>query len=301
MMPMESQQMKGKTVVVTGSNSGIGKETAKELARRGARVVMVVRSAERSTDAMQEIIEQSGNQDIHMLIADLSVMGEVRSVAHEFISKFDRLDILVNNAGAVFGERKLTSEGYERTTALNYLAPFLLTHELLDLLIQSSPARIVNVSSGAQSLGRIDIENINYEKDYGTMKAYGTSKLMLTMHTNWLARKLQGTGVTANAAHPGFVNTNFGEKNTGLGMRILLKISRPFQKSPEEGAETPIYVAASSEVKGLSGEFFADRERKDLPDEVKNEELQERLWRTTEELLGTNYDEKLSRLKAATP
>ena len=297
---METQQMQGQTVIVTGSNSGIGKETAKELAKRGAKVVMIVRSAKRGEEAMREIIEQSGNQDIHILIADLSVMDQVKAVSQEYISKFERLDVLINNAGAVFGERQLTPEGYERTVALNYFAPFLLTYELLDLLKQSSPARIVNVSSGAQSLGKIDLENINLEKGYGTMKAYGTSKLMLTMHTTWLAKKLRGTDVAVNAVHPGFVNTNFGETNTGLGMRILLKISRPFQKSPEEGAETPIYVAASPKVQGISGELYAGKEQKSLPDEVRNEELQKRLWRTTEELLGTNYDEKLSRLKAPT-
>jgi NAD(P)-dependent dehydrogenase (short-subunit alcohol dehydrogenase family) len=300
MMLMELQEMKGKTIAVTGGNSGIGKATAKELAKRGAKVVLVVRSLERGEEAMEEIIQQSGNQDIHLLIADLSVMDQVKAVAQEYISKFERLDVLINNAGAVSGKRQLTPEGYENTVALNYFAPFLLTYELLDLLKQSSSARIINVSSGAQALGKIDLENINYENGYGTMKAYGTSKLMLTMHTNRLAKKLEGTGVTANAVHPGFVNTNFGEKNTGLGMRILLKISRPFQKSPKEGAETLVYLAVSPEVKEISGMLFADKERKNLPDEVGDEELQEQLWRRTEELLGINYGEKLSGQKAPT-
>lgn len=202
--------MQGKVCLITGGTNGIGKSTAHELARMGATVVIVGRDAQKTSRVVEEIRQASGNNSVDSLLADLSSRQEVRRLANEFESKYPRLHVLLNNAGGVFMRRQLSVDGIETTFALNHLAPFLLTNLLLERLIASAPARIVNVSSGAHTSGKIEFDNLQGERDYGP-RAYGNSKLATILFTMELARRLEGTGVTANALHPGFVSTGFGK------------------------------------------------------------------------------------------
>jgi len=250
--------MSGKTVLITGASSGIGRETAIALAEKGAHVVMIVRNRERGEAVKQEILAQNSSAQVDILLADLSSMEEVQRVASEFKSKYNQLHVLINNAGGVFGKRMLSRDGYEMTIALNYFAPFLLTNELLDVLKASAPSRIVNVSSNAHRLGRVEFDNMRGERSFGGMRVYGSSKLMLLAFTYELARRLEGTGVTVNALHPGFVATNFGKSDAGRVTRGFFGLVRPFQKTPKEGAETSIYLASSEEIEGVTGKYFVD-------------------------------------------
>jgi NAD(P)-dependent dehydrogenase (short-subunit alcohol dehydrogenase family) len=244
--------MKGRICIVTGSNSGIGKETALALAKMGATVIMVVRSQERGEKARTEIFRQTQGKSVDLMICDLSSMASIRRFAQEFKSKYDRLDVLVNNAGAMFNKRDVTPEGFERTLAVNYLGPFLLTHELLDLLKSSAPSRIINVSSGLAKNGKVDLDDLQSEKNYRGTEAYSqvrapvyaNTKLMVMMFTYELARRLKGTGVTANVLMPGFVATNLGKNSGSLSSALMFKMVRPMQVSPKKGAETSVYLAS---------------------------------------------------------
>ena len=210
--------MQGKTVLISGATNGIGKVTARELAHMGAQVVIIGRSKARTEETVREIQTVSGNQQVHSLLGDLSLISEVRRVADEFKQRFARLDVLVNNAGAVFAKRQETREGHEMTLALNHLNYFLLTHLLLDRLKSSAPARIVNVSSEAHTGGSLRLDDLQSKQSYGRggFNAYSQSKLMNVMFTYELARRLAGSGVTANALHPGLVSSGFGKNNAGL-------------------------------------------------------------------------------------
>jgi NAD(P)-dependent dehydrogenase (short-subunit alcohol dehydrogenase family) len=286
--------MKGKICIVTGSNSGIGKETAIGLAKMGTTVVMVVRDQERGEKALREIIRQTGNNSVDLMICDLSSMDSIRRFAKEFKKKYDRLDVLINNAGALFNERKVTAEGFERTLAVNYLGPFLLVHELLDLLKKSAPSRIVNVSSGLAKNGRVDLEDLQSEKNFAGTKAYSSmrapvysnTKLMIMMFTYELARRLKGTGVTVNVLMPGFVATNLGKNSGSLSSSLMFKIVRPMQINAKKGAETSVYLASSEEVKDVSGKCFAKKKEVLTCSASYDEDLQKRLWSKTEHLLG---------------
>jgi len=272
--------------MVTGANSGIGRETARALAKMGATVVMVVRNQEAGEEVRQAIISETGNISIELMIADLFSMDQVRRLASDFKKNHTRLDVLVNNAGAIFPRREETVEGFERTLALNHLAPFLLTRELLDLLKASAPSRIVNVSSAAHRRGKIDFDNMQRRKKYGLMGPYGSAKLMLVMFTYALARRLKGTGVTVNALHPGVVRTHFGQNDASRGRKFMFRMLGPFFKSPEKGAETSIYLASSPEVEGVSGKYFANCRPRESSRISYDEELQEKLWKYTEDLLA---------------
>ena len=210
--------MDGKVILITGATNGIGKAAALDLAKQGAQVVIVGRSADKTQATVAEIKQQSGNAKIDSLLADLSSLAEVRKLAAEFRQRYSRLDVLINNAGAIFADRTLTVDGYERTFAVNHLAYFLLTDLLLDMVKASAPARIVNVASDVHSGGSIHFDDLQLEKNYGMggMGAYGQSKLANVMFTYELSRRLAGTGVTANVLHPGVVATGFGENNRGL-------------------------------------------------------------------------------------
>jgi NAD(P)-dependent dehydrogenase (short-subunit alcohol dehydrogenase family) len=286
--------MNGKICIVTGSNSGIGKETALALAKMGAKVVMVVRSQERGEKAQKEIIKQTGNNSVDLMICDISSMDSIRRFAKEFKNKYKRLDVLVNNAGAMFNKREVTPEGFERTLAVNYLGPFLLTHELLDLLKSSTPSRIVNVSSGLAKNGKVDLDDLQSEKNYRGTKAYSqvrapvyaNTKLMVMMFTYELARRLEGTGVTANVLMPGFVATNLGKNSGSLSSSLMFKMVRPMQISPKKGAETTVYLASSSEVTNLSGKCFAKKKETTTCPASYDENLQKQLWTRTEIMLG---------------
>ena len=285
-------EMKGKICVVTGSNSGIGKETALSLAKMGAHVVMVVRNQERGEKARLEIAKRTGN-NIDLMICDLSSMDSIRRFAQEFRRKYDRLDVLVNNAGAMFNKREVTSEGFERTLAVNYLGPFLLTHKLLGLLKSSAPSRIINVSSGLAKNGKVDLDDLQSEKNYRGTKAYSqvrapvyaNTKLMVMMFTYELARRLKGTGVTANVLMPGFVATNLGKNSGSLSSSLMFKMVRPMQVSAKKGAETSVYLASSGDVKDVTGKCFIKKKEVMTCPESYDEELQKRLWKKTETML----------------
>lgn len=255
--------MSMKTCIVTGATSGIGKATAFELARRGATVILICRNRQKGKDAAREIqaLTRSGATDL--LVADLSSQQEVRAVAAEFNRKYERLHVLVNNAGATFPKRAESVDGIEMTLAVNHLAPFLLTNLLLDRLKAAEGARIVNVNSDAHEQGKIDFSDMQMRRHYGRgvgMRAYSNAKLanLLTMYE--LARRLQGTQVTVNALHPGYVATNIVTLEGATGLWRLLKpfwgIAMRFIRTPEEGATTSIYLACSTQVTSVSGRYF---------------------------------------------
>ena len=286
-------EIQGKTCIVTGSNSGIGKETALGLAKIGATVVMVVRNKERAEKAQKEIVKKSGNSSVDLMICDLSSMESIRQFSKEFKKKYKRLDVLVNNAGAVFNKREITPEGFERTFAVNYLGPFLLTHELLDILKSSAPSRIINVSSGLAKDGKVNLddlqgENVIGKKAYSHARSpfYANTKLVLILYTYELARRLQGSGVTANVLLPGFTATNLGKNSGSLRSSILFKMVRPMQQSAKKGAETSIYLASSDEVKGVSGKCFEKKKETTNCMVSYDEDLNRLLWIKTEGLLG---------------
>jgi NAD(P)-dependent dehydrogenase (short-subunit alcohol dehydrogenase family) len=252
---MVKDTMHGKICLVTGGTNGIGKATAQALVQMGATVVIVGRNAPKTAQLVEEIRAASGNKNVDSLLADLSSQKEVRRLASEFKSKYSHLHVLLNNAGAVFMQRQLSVDGIEMTFALNHLASFLLTNLLLDTLKASAPARIINVSSGAHTSGKIEFDNLQGERDYSP-RVYENSKLANILFTMELARRLEGTGVTVNALHPGFVATGFG-KNNGKLMDALVSLVAPLvARSPAKGAETSIYLASSPSVAGMTGKYF---------------------------------------------
>jgi len=244
--------MADRVFVVTGANSGIGKATASGLARLGGTVVLACRDATRGEAACQDIILDSGNPRVSLEIVDLASEASTRAFADEFRRTYPRLDVLINNAGVYTSHRDVTPDGLERQFEVNYLSGFLLTHLLLDLLKKSSPSRIVNVSSSAHMGGTIRFDDLQGERRYGGFRAYNQSKLAQILFTQELARRLEGTGVTVNACHPGVIRTNLGMG----GSSVVVRFVKMFLKSPERGAETPIYLATSPEVEGISGKYF---------------------------------------------
>jgi retinol dehydrogenase-14 len=277
--------LSGKVVLITGGTSGIGKAAATALAGMGATVVITGRNEERGKRALQEIREESGNDGVELILADLTVQDEVRRLAEELRERHNQLEVLVNNAGLVLSERTETPDGIETQLAINHLAPFLLTNLLLDLLKESAPSRIVTVSSDAHRWAKIDLDDLQSRKRYRGMQVYGKTKLANIMFTYELAERLEGTGVTANCMHPGGVNTNFGN-NQGGPMNLLFRLFKPFMRSPEQGADTLIYLASSPEVEGMTGKYLADRKVKAASDAAYDETTRKRLWEASEELTG---------------
>ena len=245
-------RMNDRVFVVTGANSGIGKATALGLARLGGTVVMACRDATRGEAARQDIIRESSNPHVALMIVDLAREASTRALADEFQRAYPRLDVLINNAGVYTSHREMTTDGLERQFEVNYLSGFLLTHLLLDLLKKSAPSRIVNVSSSAHMGGTIRFEELQGERRYGGFRAYNQSKLAQVLFTRELARRIEGTGVTVNACHPGVIRTNLAMGGSSMVVRFV----KMFLKSPEKGAETPIYLATSPEVEGISGKYF---------------------------------------------
>lgn len=282
--------MDGKVVIVTGATNGIGEVTAIELARKGAEVVLISRSKSKLENTVSKIKSQTGNQNVSYIHADLSSLADIRRAAEEFLQKHNRLDVLVNNAGAFFNERQESVDGNEMTLALNHLNYFLLTHLLLDTLKQTGQetgdTRIVNVSSGAHQGGKINFNDIQARNSYSGYGRYSESKLMNVLFTYELARQLEGTNVTANVLHPGFVNTGFGMNNGGWLAKGLGLIQSLVAISPEKGAETQIYLASSPEVKGITGKYWEGSKQKSSSKASHNVEAQKRLWQISEELVG---------------
>jgi len=287
------QDMTGRVCVVTGANSGIGKETAKGLARCGARVVMVCRSAERGRAAQDEIVAatpQSNGRDmpVDLAVADLGRQDEVRTLADTLLADYDRLDVLVHNAGVFQGTQEVTKDDVESTFAINHLAPFLLTHLVEDRLKatarEAGEARVVVVASEAHRGARIHFDALGGGDSYSSMQAYGQSKLANVLFTHELARRLHGTGVTANAVHPGVVATNIFRGSDWFSR--IARLFKVFYKSPKEGAKGPLYLAASPELKGVTGEYFKETEMVNPSPAAYDEKVAARLWRVSEELTG---------------
>jgi NAD(P)-dependent dehydrogenase (short-subunit alcohol dehydrogenase family) len=271
--------MQGKICLVTGATSGIGKQTALGLARMSATVVMVARDGERGEAVRDEIREQSRNQQVDLLLADLSSQQSVRQLAEQFRQQYTNLHVLINNAGLFSLQRRTTVDGLELMFAVNYLAPFLLTNLLLDVLKASAPSRIINVSSDAHEEGFLNMDDLQSEKSYRFMRPYGQSKLALLLFTYELARRLEGTGVTVNALHPGFVSTNIGQTGLrGIARSAARAVTSLMGISPEEGAKTSIYLASSPDVAGISGKYFVKSVPRRSASISYDEALARRLW-----------------------
>jgi NAD(P)-dependent dehydrogenase (short-subunit alcohol dehydrogenase family) len=282
--------MESKVIIVTGSNSGIGKETAKALAGMGATVVMAVRNRERGETAWAEIVEETGNESVTVMVCDLASRDSIKRFSDDFKSKHDRLDVLINNAGAVFAKRRLSVDGIESSMAVNYIGPFLLTRELLPLLEANAPSRIVNVSSGLSGNAEIDFDDLQSENGYKGMQAYAGSKLMLTTYTLELARRLEGIGVTANVVEPGFVATNLGRSSGSLLNSVMFTLVRPMQITPDKAAENSVYAATSPELEGVTGKVFAKKQEKETSPVTHDGEARRRLWDEAIRLLGIDDD-----------
>jgi NAD(P)-dependent dehydrogenase (short-subunit alcohol dehydrogenase family) len=286
-MPTVTGGMQGKICLVTGANSGIGKATALALAQMDATVVMVCRDQARGEQARSEITTKSQNNAVDLLLADLSSQQSIRQLVEDFQRHYTHLHVLINNAGATFpGRRRKSVDGVEMTLAVNYLAPFLLTNLLLDVLKASAPARIVNVSSDAQASGSIQIDDLQAEKLYRPMRTYPQAKLAVVLFTYELARRLQGTGVTANCLHPGFVATHFAQRNAGPAFRLLVQVMGSFGTSPQKGAQTSIYLACSPEVEGVSGNYFVKSSPRRSAAISYDESLQRQLWEQSAKLVN---------------
>jgi NAD(P)-dependent dehydrogenase (short-subunit alcohol dehydrogenase family) len=279
--------MDGKTVLITGATGGIGRATALGLARMGAHVAITGRDRGRLDTAAREIRSATGTS-VDVFVGDVSSQADVRNLAAEVTQTLPRLDVLVNNVGGYWNHRHLTVDGVERTFAVNHVAPFLLTNLLIDLLQQSAPARVATVSSGAHSMGTMAFDDLMGEKSYSGSRAYNQSKLANVLFTNELARRLTGTGVTANALHPGVVRTAFGADDPGKMQRIFIPLARWFFKSPTAGAATSIYLASSPDVENVNGAYFVNCRRRNSAEASQDEDVAARLWRVTSELVASS-------------
>jgi len=274
--------MGGRTCIVTGANSGIGKATARGLAAMGATVVLACRNRERGEAARAEIQRATGNPNLRVMDLDLASQASVRAFARAYLESNPEVHVLVNNAGIYTSRRTLTAEGIESTFAVDYLSHFLLTNLLLDAVKASAPSRIVNVTSEANQVGRIDFGDLNGERRWSGLRAYAQSKLAQILFTSELARRLAGTRVTVNCAHPGGVRTNFA-RGAGL-MRMGFYLAWPFLISPTEGADTVVYLASSPDIEGVTGTYFIQRRRATPNTRALDGEAARHLWEISEEL-----------------
>jgi retinol dehydrogenase 14 len=292
--------MAGKTVLVTGASSGLGLVTARVLAERGARVIMVCRDEGRGRAAHDQIARVAGGEPPELRMADLASQAAIRNLAGEIAARFERLDVLVNNAGAIFARRELTSDGIEKTFAVNHLAPFLLTQLLLDLLRAAPAGRIVTVASEAYS-STLDFDNLQSEKGHSPLAAQFRSKLENILFTYELARRLEGGSVTANCVSPGPTVTHFGDDLPGLpGLFFLILKRIPFLlQSAEKGAETQIHLASSPEVAALSGRFFMKGRESATKAITHDHHAAARLWEVSEELCGLARNPRIFAQEAA--
>jgi NAD(P)-dependent dehydrogenase (short-subunit alcohol dehydrogenase family) len=274
-----------KIVMVTGANSGIGFETAKALASGGNRVVMVCRNRDKAEIAKKKIIESTGNPEIEIMTGDLGSQEAVSKIGNAFRDKYEVLDILINNAGMIPGERKETVDGIEQALAVNHLAPFLLTNILIQPLMLADHARVITVSSEAHKAGSFDPDNLQLKYGYNSLKAYANSKLFNIMFTRSLAELLEKSSVTAYSLHPGTVRTNI---HAGGGSQsifsFLLKLGRPFMKSPKRGAGTSIYLATEPGIETLSGNYFVDKKVTKPLETAYDSEKCRHLWEISETL-----------------
>ena len=277
--------MQRKTAVVTGASNGIGFITALELARQGARVLMVVRNESKGQASLNMIKAQTG-QTPELFVADLSLVAQARRVAEEISLAAPKIDVLVNNAGGIFTERLETSEGLEMTFALNHMAYFALTTALLDNLKAAGSARVVSVSSNAHTMAQLRWDDLQAKQKFNGTVAYGNSKLMNILFSNELARQLEGTGMTSNALHPGVVATGFAQNATGA-WKWFFSLAKPFLITPEKGAQTSLYLASSKEIEGATGLYW-DKKRPVQPSSAALDQTsQKHLWLESERILAT--------------
>ena len=283
MKQSRSGPMAGRTVLVTGGSGGIGRATALGLAAMGAHLAITGRDRGRAEDTAREI-RAAGAGQVDVFVADLSAQSEVRRLAGEVLQRLSRIDVLVNNVGGYWNTRHVTADGLERTFAVNHLAPFLLTNLLLGRLKQSTPARVVTVSSNVQALGRIDFEDLQAERSYSGARAYNQSKLANVLFTYELARRLQGTSVTANALHPGVVRTALGAEDPRAVQRLLMPVMRPFMKAPARGAATSVYLASAPGLEQVTGRFFAGRKPRKSAKSSYDQAAAAQLWQVSADL-----------------
>jgi NAD(P)-dependent dehydrogenase (short-subunit alcohol dehydrogenase family) len=283
--------MAGKTVIITGGNSGIGKAAAIALASAGARVVITARNEQRGQDAVADIATASGSQLVELSLFDLADLSSIRAGAGDLLERCPRIDVLLNNAGLILSDRQVSADGYEATLAINHLGPFLLTDLLLDRLKASAPSRIVNVASTAHNFARrgIVFDDLMAERSYKAMEVYGRSKLANILFTAELAKRLEGTGVTANSLHPGSVATGYARDGdtTGLiawGVKVYALL--PISLTPEQGARTSVYLCSSPEVEGVTGRYFAKCKEKTPSSNARDEAAAVRLWEVSDELVS---------------
>jgi NAD(P)-dependent dehydrogenase (short-subunit alcohol dehydrogenase family) len=282
-----SDSMAGKLVVITGGNTGIGKETAVALATMGAQVVFTARDARKGEDAREEIRTRSGRDDVEVMALDLARLSSVRAFAVAFAARRDRLDVLINNAGLVLGSRSETEDGYETTFQVNHLGPFLLTQLLKPQLAAAPAARVVNVSSDAHKQARrgLDFDDLQSERGYRSFPVYGKTKLANILFTRELARRWDDTGVTTNALHPGFVASRFGrDGDTGWLGSLALPLSKPFALTPKQGAQTSVYVASAPELEGVTGGYWVKSAPASPTKAAQDDDAARRLWEVSEEL-----------------
>lgn len=277
--------MPKKTMLITGATNGLGLEAAVSLARDGHRVLMVGRDPARTAAALDDVKTRSGSVEVESLLCDFSSQESIRKLATEVLTRCPQLEVLINNAGTVSAERKVTGDGIETTFAVNHLGYYLLTRLLLDRLRASAPARIVNVASRGHYRGTLDFNDLGYERGYHIIKAYTRSKLANVLFTLYLAKKLQGTGVTVNALHPGGVASNIWSGAPRWTQPFLSLGKRLFMITPEEGARTIVYLATSPEVEGKSGLYFHDNRPKKPARLARDEAVAERLWNESARLV----------------
>jgi NAD(P)-dependent dehydrogenase (short-subunit alcohol dehydrogenase family) len=271
-------------VLITGGNSGMGKATAIELVKQGAKVVILCRNKERGEKALSEIKTESKNDNVELMLCDLGELNSIRKFVVDFKKKHSKLNILINNAGVILPKRHETKDGFELQFGVNHLGHFLLTNLLLDLLVSSAPSRIINVASGAHKVGKIHFQDINLKNNFNLIRAYSQAKLANILFTYELSERLKGTGVTANCLHPGAVATQMGiNRKTGFGT-LITKVLKPFFQSPEEGAATSIYLATSQEVSNVSGKYFYRKKPVSSSKLSYDRETAKKLWQISENM-----------------
>jgi len=282
-----TKRLDGKTVVITGGNTGIGKETAVDLAERGAKIIVGCRNLEKGKAALKEIQERSGSTSVFLEKLDLASLDSVRTFAESILRSESRLDILINNAGVMMCPYEKTKDGFEMQFGTNHLGHFLLTMLLLDLMKKSEPSRIINVSSGAHALGsgKINFDDIHWEKNYSPSPAYYNSKLANVLFTRELSKHLEGSHVTANSLHPGVVRTELA-RHTIFSSAIFSPLQWYAFKTPEQGAQTTIYCAVAEEMKGVSGKYLADCAIKEPSKGAQDDDAARKLWDLSLELVG---------------
>ncbi len=274
------EQMTGKLCLVTGANSGIGLATATKLARMGAHVVIVCRDAARGEAARDQIRQLTGNHQVDLLQADLADLSQVRRLAEDYQARYPRLDVLIHNAGLMKKRREVSADGHELQLAVHFLAPFLLTHALRDALEAAPAARVVSVASMLHRFGKLDFDDLHAARRYSMWRQYGTSKLATIVFTYELARRLENTNITANCLHPGVIGSNLESNPRWL---------RPLLARPETGARTPVYLASSPELEGVTGRYFIACSPRDSSPASRNPAVARQLWQVGEDLTGARW------------